>query len=364
MKNIPLEADVQCKDGLAGKSSAVIVDPESLQVTHFVVKEKSRPHREYLVPIEYAQETTENLIQLNSTLEELQAMNEFLVTTYRQVEMVRYTAVNLESYYTPEIVEYKEQKELVPEGELAVRSGSDVLTSDGAKVGRVTNLLEDPTSGRITHFNLREDHLWGNKDIVVPTSLVRFVDKSAVHLKIDKQTVSAMLAIPSRGSVTLTDAVLALVTFPETEKARAFLDRLQKETAVQFSNAAVLVKDRDGKASLQETHDVDKRHGAVFGAIAGGLVGLLGGPAGVIIGTAAGAATGRVAGGRIDLGFPDEYLKKLQAGLQPGSSALVVLLKRRQTSKLDEAAVAFGGQCIQQDLTQDILANLADNSEV
>ena len=102
-----------------------------------------------------------------------------------------------------------------------------------------------------------------------------------------------------------------------------------------------------------------KGSGAVFGAITGGLVGLLGGPAGVIIGAAAGAATGRTAARRIDLGFPDEYLQKLQAGLQTDSSALVVLLEKEQTSKMAQAAASFGGQFMQQELTQDILVHLA-----
>ncbi len=197
----------------------------------------------------------------------------------------------------------------------------------------------------------------------MPVSFVDYVDNEAIHLKIDRQTIKEMLAVPTQGVGDLTDTTLVVVTFPETGKARAFLDKLHKEATIQFSNAAVLVKDSDGKTSIRETHDVDKGRGAIFGAITGGLVGLLGGPAGVILGAAAGAATGGAAARRIDLGFPDEYLKKLQKGLRPGSSALVVLLEREQTSKMAEAAAGFGGQFMQQELTQDILTQLPGNSE-
>lgn len=65
------------------------------------------------------------------------------------------------------------------------------------------------------------------------------------------------------------------VTFPTTGEVSAFLDNLQREANVQFSNAAVLVKQIDGKTSLRETHDVDQRQRAIFGAITGGLLGLL-----------------------------------------------------------------------------------------
>ena len=153
------------------------------------------------------------------------------------------------------------------------------------------------------------------------------------------------------------------VIFPEAGKASAFLDSLKKDAAIRFSNAAVLVKESDGKTSIRETHDVDKGQGTIFGAITGGLVGLLGGPVGVIVGAAAGAATGGAAARRIDLGFPDEYLQKLQKELQPGSSALVVLLEKEQTLIMAKAASSYGGQFIQQDLTQDMLTRLASTSE-
>jgi hypothetical protein len=41
--DIPLDADVQCVDELAGHSRRVIVDPIRQQVTHFVVEEKDNP---------------------------------------------------------------------------------------------------------------------------------------------------------------------------------------------------------------------------------------------------------------------------------------------------------------------------------
>lgn len=361
MIHIPLDVDVHCIDGLAGKSSAVIVDPETVQASHFVLKEIRKPHTERLVPIETVQETTEDLIHLSCTLDELSAMDKFVVTTFRQVVILK--PLQTATTITQEVKVYEEEKELIPEGEIAIRAGSDVLDREGKKVGRVTNLLEDPDNGQITHFVMREDHLWGDKEVILPVSLVRSVGKKAVNLRIDRQAISAMLAIPLRGTGNLTDTILAIVTFPETGKAKSFLEKLQKETSVRFSNAAVLVKDKDGKTSLREIHDLDQRRGAVFGAITGGLVGLLGGPVGVIVGAAAGAASGGVAAGKIDMGFPDNFLKKLQEGLQPDNSALVILLERNQSAIIADAAASHGGQYLQHELTQDILAQLPDTSD-
>jgi len=363
MNQIPLRVDVECTDGLAGKTTSVIVNRETLQPTHFAVREDLSPHTERLVPVSYVAELTADLVRLNCTMEEFRAMDEFITITYETVELMRYAgaADGSGTIYTPEIETYTEKTENLPKGGISIRSGKEVQARDG-KVGRAVNLIEDPATGEVTHFVMREAHLWGDKDLIVPVSMISYIDDEAIHLKTDKQMISAMLAVPVRKSMDLTQYNLASVTFSEPGKAGEFLKSLQKQATVRFSNAAVLVKNSDGKTSLQETQDVDKRHGTLFGAITGGLVGLLGGPAGAIIGAAAGAATGRSAAKRIDLGFPDEFLKKLQAGLQPGSSALVVLLDQAQSASLAEAAASSGGQFLQLELTQDILANTSGAS--
>ena len=67
MFNIPLDANVECAAGLCGESICVIVDPDTVQVTHFVVKEKKRPHTQRLVPVEEVTKTTSDLIRLRCT---------------------------------------------------------------------------------------------------------------------------------------------------------------------------------------------------------------------------------------------------------------------------------------------------------
>src|SRR5512136_2730651 len=118
------------------------------------------------------------------------------------------------------------------------------------------------------------------------------------------------------------DIELIVLAYNQEGKAREVLQamkQLQKDRIISILNAAVLVKNKDGKTSLTETEDVDAKHGALFGAITGSLVGLLGGPGGVVVGAAAGAATGGVTARAMDMGFPDEYMRDLQQALRPGS---------------------------------------------
>ena len=153
--------------------------------------------------------------------------------------------------------------------------------------------------------------------------------------------------------------VLASNQAETANQALQALTDLIKQDALEILNAAVLVKDQDGTTSLLDTEDIEHKRGTLFGAIAGGLVGLLGGPAGVVIGASAGAAAGHVAAKHIDLGFPDEYLEKLQESLQPGSSALVVLVDQEWVEKVAETLATFDGQVLQHVLTDDIVAQIS-----
>ena len=61
---IPLNAQVECTDGVCGRSAYVLINPVIDQVTHLVVKEDSSPNTEYIVPVEVVAETVADTIQL------------------------------------------------------------------------------------------------------------------------------------------------------------------------------------------------------------------------------------------------------------------------------------------------------------
>ena len=145
----------------------------------------------------------------------------------------------------------------------------------------------------------------------------------------------------------------------EAEEVLRVLQRLDKEGVFDVLNAAVLVRDESGKATLKETEDIDARRGALFGALVGGLVGLVGGPAGVIVGAAAGAVTGGVAAHEIDMGFSDEYLREFQESLKPGSSALIALVEHEWVERLIEELEKYEGQLFRQAIRDEIAAQLA-----
>ncbi len=59
---IPLNAQVECTDGVYGHSMYVLMDPVIDQVTFLVVKEDASPNTEYLVPVDFVAETIADTI--------------------------------------------------------------------------------------------------------------------------------------------------------------------------------------------------------------------------------------------------------------------------------------------------------------
>ena len=80
------------------------------------------------------------------------------------------------------------QVEQLPEAELPVHSGAHVDASDG-RVGRVDAFQVDDATGAITHLVLRRGHLWGKREITVPSSAIDHVADDVVYLRLDKAAI-------------------------------------------------------------------------------------------------------------------------------------------------------------------------------
>jgi uncharacterized membrane protein len=363
MKRIPLNAAVACSDGPCGESIRVIVDPKTLQPTHIVVKEAGSG-AEYLVAMEHVAEIGQDGVRLNCTKEKLAFMPPFAEVEYRQIEIPRYYGGSEMSavptpYSETHLVEVR--REHVPEGERAIAQGMEVRASDG-KVGSVDELLTDAESGALTHFIMRQKHVWGDKAVVVPLAVIDYVRDDVVYLTPDKETIKSYLAMPARKRRDAEEMELIILLLERPGKPRDMVKAVKdaaKRDGVQLFSTAVLVKDKDGKVAIRESEDLDRRRGAVFGAVTGGLLGLVGGPAGVVIGAAAGAATGGAAAKRIDLGLPDAYLEQLQSKLQPGTAAIVALAEAGWQAKTGDPTFGLEATLLQHQIGDDILDQAA-----
>lgn len=104
------------------------------------------------------------------------------------------------------------------------------------------------------------------------------------------------------------------------------LTNLANEGKVRLHDAVIVAKDDEGRTQVVETVDVTPAKGALSGTWWGMLGGLLvGGPvflAAAIGGAAAGALYGKI----VDHGLADSWVKEMAAWIDPGTSALLLLI--------------------------------------
>jgi sporulation protein YlmC with PRC-barrel domain len=200
MVNIPINAHVKCADGACGKSTNVIVNPVNHQVTHIVIKDNSLPDNSTrLVPVGKVASATQDQITLSCTKEELAKMPPFIITNFIQEsasgKAYESGAVHTFPYVINETAYDSVQERNIPLGELAIYCGMQIEATDG-KVGKLNELVLDPQNGGITHLLMREGHLWGKKEVSVPVSAIDFCDSQVVYLKLDKEDIKGLPAVP------------------------------------------------------------------------------------------------------------------------------------------------------------------------
>jgi uncharacterized membrane protein len=369
MRELPIDVNVECTDGRAGTSTHVVFDPTSRIITHVVVSDNEpMVEHSYLVPIDTIAETRHDVIKLSCTLADLAQMEPFIDIHYIKNPGPEpgYPAdsVYLAPYVSPLDMEYLPvEVERIPMGELAVRRGAVIEATDGY-VGRLGEFLLDPESGQVTHLVMQEGHGFGKHEITLPISAIDQTLENTIYLKLDKSGVAQLPSIPIKRDYGKDDEAVRLELlakiFKAPEEASLALKQIkqlrrEKKDLFKIHNAAVLVKDSEGQSTIKETADVSPKQGRLFGAVVGGLFGLLGGPIGVVVGALAGAGTGAFAAKHIDMGFSNDFLDSFQELLQPGSSALLVLVEQKGADELFESLAEDNNVVLRQALSDQIV---------
>ena len=137
--------------------------------------------------------------------------------------------------------------------------------------------------------------------------------------------VAAEVATPVDGDV---DHIIG-VSFDKTTRAEEVLlalMHLQQEGEISLSDAVVVIKDGEGKVRIHQTIDPTPGRSALTGSIWGMLVGMLfGGPV-FLAAAAVGAGGGALMAKLIDLGLDDDWVRDVGKWLDPGTSALLILV--------------------------------------
>jgi uncharacterized membrane protein len=138
--------------------------------------------------------------------------------------------------------------------------------------------------------------------------------------------------------------VLTFDNMEEADKVHQALVQGKKEGVIQIDDAAVVVKDTDGKVHVKN----QVARGTWTATGVGGLLGLLIGTiffpiGGLIFGLAGGALVGRM----MNLGVDGKFVKDVEAEIKPGTSAIFVLSKTENPTAELAILRQFKGKVLQ-----------------
>jgi uncharacterized membrane protein len=134
------------------------------------------------------------------------------------------------------------------------------------------------------------------------------------------------------------------------EQMRDELGRLQKLHLIQLSDAAVAIRKQDGKVKVKQAVSLVGA-GALGGAFWGMFIGLLFWMP--WLGLAIGAASGALGGALSDTGVDDKFIKEVAGTIEPGQSALFLLVESWTEDKVMDELVKFNAQVLQTSLSKE-----------
>lgn len=144
--------------------------------------------------------------------------------------------------------------------------------------------------------------------------------------------------------------VIAYDDETKAEEVRSTLLRLQKEYLVDLADAVVVTRTKDGGIRLNQIHNILPASIA-SGSLWGLLVGML--FLNPLLGVAAGAAGGALAGALTDIGIDDGFMRELGETLEPGTSALFVLVREARLDKVLSEISGHGGRVLRTSLPKE-----------
>lgn len=136
----------------------------------------------------------------------------------------------------------------------------------------------------------------------------------------------------------------------EAEEVRIKLVKMQQDYLIDLEDAVVAVKDAKGKVKLNQAYQLTTA-GAVSGGFWGTLIGLL--FLNPLLGAAVGAGAGAITGALTDVGINDDFMKELAGTLQPGTSALFILVRKVTPDKALDEIKGTGGKILKTSLSHE-----------
>jgi uncharacterized membrane protein len=151
--------------------------------------------------------------------------------------------------------------------------------------------------------------------------------------------------------------VLAFDSETGAVEMRDKLLAMQKQYIISLADAAVVVRRQDGRVKVKQLHSLVGA-GALGGAFWGMLIGLIFWMP--WLGLAFGALGGALGGRFTDIGVDDKFIKEVGNTIEPGHSALFLLVTEAKEDKVEEELAGTTATVIKTSLSRDQEAKLRD----
>ncbi len=147
---------------------------------------------------------------------------------------------------------------------------------------------------------------------------------------------------------------ILVITFEDENQALAVLrslKNLQNQDMLKLDDAAVIVKDKEGKVQIKNMTESNVKTGAAVGGLIGLAVGSILFPiAGIALGAAGGAMVGKTLGDGVD----KQFVKEVTEAIKPGNSAILFLVGHENAGMLIAALEPFNGKIYQSSFDSEI----------
>lgn len=150
---------------------------------------------------------------------------------------------------------------------------------------------------------------------------------------------------------------LIVVGFKDEFKADEVMNelrKLQSQYLVDLEDAAVVVRNQEGKVKIKQAQELVAA-GAVSGSYWGILLSVIFfNPIFALVGAAAGALSGALS----DIGIDDNFMRDLGSTIEPGTSAIFVLIRKSTPDRVLEDLSKFEGKVLRTSLSKEDEAKL------
>jgi len=200
-----------------GKVDRVVIDPNSKEVTHLVIRKGFLLVDDKVLPISLVASADEGRVQLREDAGILEELPNFEETSYVPLDQIdalqaEYREGHAQPVYyypTPDftslgrtgmmaipVTGYQapyaaETHRNIPPETVAIEAGANAISSDGKHVGDLEAVLTDPSTDRVTHVIIKEGLLLKEKKLV-PVEWISGVEENEIHLSVGSQIIDRL----------------------------------------------------------------------------------------------------------------------------------------------------------------------------